>query len=215
MTTIGIIGAGKIGSHVAKAAIAAGYDVVIANSRGPETLAELVAELGEHARADTAAGAAAAGDFAVVTIPFLAEETLPVAELAGKVVLDTDNYYFERDGHYPAIDEGTQTVTGALQALLPGSRVAKAFNHIFSGDITTAGTPSGTPNRRALGTSSDFTDAIELVTRFQDEIGFDTVSAGPLSESWRLDRDQPAYGSAQSAEQMRTNLAAATRPGAK
>ena len=214
MATIGIIGAGKIGSHVAKAAIAAGYDVVIANSRGPQTLDALVAELGEHARADTAAGAAAAADFAVVTIPFAAVPTVPVAELAGKVVLDTNNYYFERDGHFAAIDDGSETVTGVLQAHLPGSKVAKAFNHIFASDITTSGAPAGATHRRALGTASDFAEAVELVTRFQDAIGFDTVNAGPLSESWRLDRDQPAYGSVQDAEQMRANLAAATRPGA-
>ena len=132
MTTIGIIGAGHIGSQLARLAIAADYDVVIANSRGPETLSGLVAELGPHARAATAAEAAAAADVAVVTVPFKAYDSIPVEPLAGKIVIDTDNYYWERDGHVPAIDEGRITVTGMLQQHLPTSHVAKGFNHIVA-----------------------------------------------------------------------------------
>ena len=115
MTTIGIIGAGHIGSQVARAAIASGYEVVIANSRGPETLADLVAELGPKARAATAAEAAQAADVAVVTVPFKAFGSIPVEPLAGKIVIDTNNYYWERDGHVPALDEGRATVTGMLR----------------------------------------------------------------------------------------------------
>ena len=94
MTTLGIIGAGHIGSQVARVAVANGYDVVIANSRGPETLAGLVAELGDRATAATAADAAAAGDVVVVTVPLGKIDQLPVEQLAGKIVLDTNNYYF-------------------------------------------------------------------------------------------------------------------------
>ncbi len=166
MTTIGFIGSGRIGSNVARAAITAGYDVVLSNSRGPETLAELVAELGEHARAATTAEAAAAGDFVVVSVPLNAEHTVPVAPLAGKIVIDTDNYYFERDGHVAEIDNHEITVTGLLQRHLEGAKVAKGFNHIQSDQILTDAKPSGTPGRRALATASDFAEAIELVTRF-------------------------------------------------
>ena len=213
MTTIGIIGAGHIGSQVARAAIASGYDVVISNSRGPETLTELVAELGPKARAATSTEAAEAGDFAVVTVPLKAYREVPVAPLAGKIVIDTNNYYFERDGHIAELDNGTATVSGLLQEHLPTSRVAKGFNHIKWGDITTDGTPAGTPNRRALATSSDFDDAAALVTSLFDEFGFDTVNAGPLSESWRFERDQPAYVVRQNRDELVANLALATRNG--
>jgi predicted dinucleotide-binding enzyme len=207
MTTFGIIGAGNIGSHVARALTQRGYEVVIANSRGPETLAELVAELGPHARAATAQEAAEAADVAVVTVPLRAYREVPVEPLAGKIVLDTNNYYWERDGRIPELDHGEATTSGLLQAHLPSSKVVKAFNHITSGDITTDGTPAGTPNRRALGTASDYPEAIEFVTRLYDELGFDTVSAGPLAESWRLERDRPAYVVRQNAEELRENLA--------
>jgi len=211
MTTIGIIGAGNIGSQVARAAIAVGYDVVISNSRGPETLADLVAELGPKARAATAAEAAAAGDFAVVTVPLKALEDVPVEPLAGKIVIDTNNYYFERDGHIPALDNGVDTTSGMLQRHLPTSKVAKGFNHILAAEITTDGTPAGTENRRALATSSDFEEAAELVQRLYDELGFDTVNVGPLAESWRVERDQPAYVTRQNRHELIENLALAKR----
>ncbi|MDR6906365.1 putative dinucleotide-binding enzyme [Agromyces sp. 3263] len=212
MTTLGIIGAGHIGSQVARAAIANGYEVVIANSRGPETLADLVAELGPKARAATATDAAASGDVVVVTVPFKAFDAIPVEPLAGKVVIDTNNYYWERDGHVAELDEGRNTVTGMLQQHLPESRVAKGFNHITARDITTDGTPAGTPGRRALATASDFADAAEFVTDLYDRFGFDTVNVGPLAESWRVERDQPAYSAgAQTRDELVANLAKAER----
>jgi predicted dinucleotide-binding enzyme len=211
MTTIGIIGAGHIGGQVARKAVELGYDVVISNSRGPETLADLVAELGPKARAATPAEAAAAGDFAVVSVPLRSIRDVPVEPLAGKIVLDTNNYYWERDGHFPALDAGEATTSGLLQEHLPQSKVAKAFNHIRSSQITTDGTPAGTPNRRALATASDFPEAAELVTRLYDEFGFDTVNMGPLSESWRTERDRPAYVIRQNAAELAENLAKAPR----
>lgn len=214
MTTIGIIGAGHIGSQVARAAIDAGYEVVIANSRGPETLAGLVAELGPHARAATAAEAAEAADVAVVTVPFKAYSSIPVEPLAGKIVIDTNNYYWERDGHVPALDQGRATVTGLLQEHLPTSRVAKGFNHIRASDITTKGLPAGTPGRRALATASDHPDAAQFVTDLYDRFGFDTVNIGPLSESWRVERDQPAYVVPQTRAELVANLARAERQAA-
>jgi 8-hydroxy-5-deazaflavin:NADPH oxidoreductase len=215
MTTIGIIGAGNIGSQVARAAIAAGYDVVLSNSRGPETLTDLVTELGPKARAATAEEAAAAGDFAVVTVPLKNYEQVPVEPLAGKIVIDTNNYYFERDGHIAALDRGVDTVSGMLQRHLVDSKVAKGFNHILAQDITTDGKPAGTDDRRALATSSDFEEAAELVQNLYDELGFDTVNVGPLAESWRVERDQPAYVVRQNRQELVENLAKAKRPDAE
>jgi predicted dinucleotide-binding enzyme len=191
--------------------VTAGYDVVIANSRGPETLADLVAELGPKARAATAEGAGSAGDVVVVTVPLRAVEQIPVEPLAGKIVLDTNNYYFERDGHIDALDRGETTTSEILQQHLPTSKVAKAFNHIRFGDITTDGAPAGTPNRRALATAGDDAEAVAFVTRLYDEFGFDTVNIGPLSESWRVERDRPAYVVRQNAEELTANLAKANR----
>ena len=211
MTTIGIIGAGNIGTAVAQAVIAKGYDVVISNSRGPETLAGVVAELGPKARAATAAEAGAAGDAVVVTVPLRALPDIPVEPLAGKVVIDTNNYYWERDGHIVALDRGEATVSGLLQEHLPTSKVAKGFNHIGAADIPTHGTPAGTPNRRAIATASDHPEAIEFVTRLYDELGYDAVNLGPLSESWRVERDRPGYGVRQNADEIRENAAKAWR----
>lgn len=211
MTTLGIIGAGHIGSQIARVAVANGYDVVIANSRGPETLSDLVAELGDRATAATAVDAAAAGDAVVVTVPLGKIDELPVEQLAGKIVLDTNNYYFERDGHIEALDRGETTTSELLQAQLPTSRIAKAFNHILAADITTDGSPAGTPDRLALATAGDDAEAVAFVTRFYDDAGFDTVNVGPLSESWRVERDRPAYVVRQNADELKANLAIANR----
>ncbi|MGV3714117.1 NADPH-dependent F420 reductase [Pseudolysinimonas sp.] len=211
MTTFGILGAGHIGSNVAKAVIAHGHDVVIANSRGPETLAALVAELGPNARAATAEEAAAAGDVALVAVPFGKYREVPVAPLAGKIVLDANNYYFERDSHFAELDAGEATTTGLLQAHLPASKVAKAFNHIMAADIPTTGSPAGSADRRALATASDSAEAAAFVEELYDELGFDTVNVGPLADSWRVERDRPAYVVRQNREELVANLAKGTR----
>jgi predicted dinucleotide-binding enzyme len=211
MTTLGIIGAGNIGSQVARKAIENGYDVVISNSRGPETLADLIAELGPKAKAGTALEAAEAADVAVVSIPLKAIAAVPVEALAGKIVVDTNNYYFERDGHIEALDKGTATVNGLLQEHLPTSRVAKGFNHIMSEDITGDSYPAGDPKRRALATASDSKEASAFVLKRYDEFGFDGVDIGPLSESWRVERDRPAYVVRQDVTELKANLAKAPR----
>ena len=211
MTTIGIIGAGNIGSQVARAAIATGHDVVISNSRGPETLTDLVQELGDHARAGTSTDAAEAGDFVVVTIPLKNIDQVPVEPLAGKVVIDTNNYYPQRDGHIAVLDDEQETTLGLLQKHLPDSRVVKGFNHIMSGDITTDGSPAGTADRRALATAGDDESAKQVVTTLYDQFGFDTVDAGSTDDSWRVERDQPAYVMRQNASELKANLALAER----
>jgi predicted dinucleotide-binding enzyme len=209
--TIGTIGAGNIGTAVARIAIAAGYDVVLSNSRGPETLADLVAELGPRASADTAEGAATRGDLVVVTIPLKAIDAVPVEPLAGKVVVDTNNYYPGRDGQIAELDEHTDTSAGLLQKRLSGSHVVKGFNHIGAADLETAGQPAGTQGRRALAVFGDDNDAVDTVSRWFDELGYDAVAGGPLAESWRIEPGTPGYGPALDADGMRQVLADAAR----
>lgn len=211
MTTIGFIGSGHIGSQLARLAVAHGYDVVMSNSRGPETLADLVAELGSHARAATPAEAAAAADIAVVTTPLAAIATIPVEPLAGKVVIDTNNYYDIRDGHIAELDDESTTVSELLQRHLPTSKVVKAFNHIQFSALTTEGQPAGTAGRRALVAAGDDPEAVATVASLIDAFGFDTVEVTPLSEGWRIQRDTPGYGPRLTADELRTALAEAKR----
>ena len=211
MPTIGFIGAGNIGSQVARLAVASGYDVVVSNSRGPETLSALVAELGPRACAGTAEAAAKAGDLVVVSVPLKNYRAVPVEPLAGKVVIDTNNYYPQRDGHIPELDNESTTTAELLQAHLPASKVVKAFNHIYAAQLTTDGKPAGAPGRRALVIAGDDPDAKATVTRMLDQFGFDAVDAGPLKEGWRIQRDTPGYGPRRTADELRKDLAAAKR----
>jgi 8-hydroxy-5-deazaflavin:NADPH oxidoreductase len=211
MTTIGLIGAGHIGSQVARLAVKSGYNVVISNSRGPETLSGLVAELGPNARAATPVEAAHAGDIVVVTVPLKNYRDVPVEPLAGKIVIDTNNYYPERDGHFTELDNESTTTSELLQAHLPASKVVKAFNHIYAAQLTTDGRPAGARNRRALVIAGDDEAAKAKVTRLLDQFGFDTVDAGPLREGWRIQRDTPGYGPRRTAEELRHDLASARR----
>jgi predicted dinucleotide-binding enzyme len=193
MATLGIIGAGNIGTALARLATAAGIDVVLANSRGPETLTETVAELGERARAATPEEAARAGDWVVVSIPLAAYRTLPAAALAGKVVLDTINYYPTRDGHIDVLDSGDATTSELVQRHLAGAQLVKAFNNIGDQHITTLARAEGAAGRTALPIAGDDphakADAAGLISR----LGFDTVDAGTLAESWRFEPETAAY----------------------
>jgi predicted dinucleotide-binding enzyme len=195
MTTVGLIGSGHIGGTVARLAVAAGYDVVLSNSRGPQTLKDLVEELGPGARAATPAEAAAAGDLVVVSIPLRAYRDVPVEPLAGKVVGDTNNYYWQRDGHIAALDDGSTTSSELLQEHLPPARVVKVFNNIFFKHLASLARPVGAPDRSALPIAGDDADAKAAVAAFLDAIGFDSVDAGALGAGGRLFQpDTPAYG---------------------
>jgi predicted dinucleotide-binding enzyme len=210
--TIGLIGAGHIGSQLARLAVAHGHKVVISNSRGPETLADLVRELGPNARASTVAAAAKAGDIVVVTIPLKNLKDVPAAPLAGKIVIDTLNYYPQRDGNITDLDNEKTTTSEMVQAHLPASKVVKGFNHIYAAELTTHGQAKGTPNRRALAIAGNDAGAKTEVAALLDQFGFDTVDVGSLSESWRIQRDTPGYGPRRTAEELRKDLASAKRP---
>jgi len=206
---IGLIGAGSIGSTLAKLAIEHGHDVVLSNSRGPETLAGLVSGLGGRASAATAAEAAAAGDLVVVTIPLKNYRQVPVAELAGKTVVDTNNYYPPRDGQIPELDSGATTSSELLAAHLPAARIVKAFNSIYFKDLGSRGGPAGTPDRRALPIAGDDAGAKRVVTALIEEFGFDVVDAGGLAEGRRFEPGTPAYGAVLDAAGLRAALARA------
>jgi 8-hydroxy-5-deazaflavin:NADPH oxidoreductase len=193
MTTVGLIGSGNIGGTVARLAVAAGHDVVLSNSRGPDTLKELVDELGQHASAGTPAQAAEAGDIVVVTIPLRAYRSVPVEPLAGKVVIDTNNYYPQRDGRIAELDDESTTTSELLQAHLPTSRVVKVFNNIFFKHLLALARPAGAVDRSALAIAGDDADAKARVTALLDALGYDAVDAGPLAEGWRYQRDTAAY----------------------
>jgi predicted dinucleotide-binding enzyme len=193
VTTIGLIGSGNIGSTLARLAVDAGYDVVLSNSRGPDTLADLVDSLGPQARAATAAEAAAAGDIVVVTVPLQAYRQVPVEPLRGKVVIDTDNYYPDRDGHIAELDDESTTVSELLQEHLPDSRVVKAFNNIYVTHLATLPRPAGHAERSVLPVAGDDAAAKQSATEFLDSIGYDAYDVGPLTEGWRYQRDTAAY----------------------
>ncbi|MFJ9088926.1 NADPH-dependent F420 reductase [Streptomyces sp. NPDC102384] len=191
--TLGLIGAGRIGSTLAKLALAAGIEVVVSNSRGPETLQDLVAELGSGARAADARDAARAGDVVVATIPFGRHRDLPVAELDGKVVIDTMNYYPERDGRFAELDAQKVTSTQLTQRHLPGSRVVKAFNNIDFLRLEVLARPSGAEGRTALPIAGDDRGGKDDAGRLLDVLGYDALDTGTLADSWRSEPGTDIY----------------------
>jgi predicted dinucleotide-binding enzyme len=211
MDAIGFIGTGHVGAQIARAVVAAGYDVIVSNARGPSSLGPLVGELAGRASAATVDGAASAASLVVVAIPIGAFASVPVAPLAGKTVIVTSNYNRDREGAVPALDNGQTTVPGLLQARLPGAHVVRAFSHIDSAEITTDGRPSPTPHRRALAIAGDDPAAKKTVAAIYDAVGFDTLDLGGLDEAWRVDRGQPAFIAHQDLAELRANVARADR----
>lgn len=211
----GIIGAGEVGSQLARSFIAAGHRVVIANSRGPHTLTALVERLGDSARAGTATEAAEAGDVVVIAAPLTQVNTIPAEPLQGKIVIDTNNHMPWRDGVFPEVANGELTVHEMRQRHLPAAFVTKAFTHIQAPRIPLSASPPGTPGRHALSVSSDQPGAVAFVTALHDQIGFDTVDNSPLSESWRTEPGQPAWNAHmhQTQAELRANLDAARPSG--
>ena len=207
---IGIIGAGHIGGTLTRRFAALGHTVVVANSRGPETLADLAAETG--ARAVTVAEAARGQDLVVVTIPEGRIPNLPDDLFAGAgdelVVVDTGNYYPQRDGRLAEIEAGTTESRWVSQQL--GRPVIKAFNNIYAKHLLERGLPAGTPNRIALPVAGDDDAARAVVLRLVDDLGFDAVDAGGLDESWRQQPGTPVYGTDLDAAGVRRALSEAS-----
>lgn len=193
---IGIIGSGNIGGALTGLLARAGHEVAVANTRGPESLADLVRESGPGARAAaSAAEAAAFGDVVVIAVPFKAYRDLPADRLAGKVVVDANNYYPDRDGRIPELDENRTTSSELVAAALPGARVVKAFNTIYSRKLADDGKPQApAAERLAIPVAADDAEAKAVVSRLIEEIGFAPVDAGALGESRRQQPGAPVYG---------------------
>jgi predicted dinucleotide-binding enzyme len=194
MAIIGLIGSGNIGSTVARLAVDAGHQVVLSNSRGPDTLVYLVTSLGPLARAATPEEVAAAGEIVVVTVPVKAVPAMPAAPLDGKVVIDTGNYYPRRDGQIPELDARELTESQYLARHIPGARVVKGFNNIFFKHLLNLTRPPGAADRTYLPIAGDDAAAKETVASFLDSIGYAAVDAGTLADSWRQQPHTPVYG---------------------
>ena len=200
---IGIIGVGHIGGTLARLFAAAGHEVAVSNSRGPETLGDLVTDLGPAAHAVTASDATAFGDVVVVSVPFGRYRELPADGVAGKIVVDTNNYYPSRDGAFAELDTDRSTSSELLAAHLAGARVVKAFNAMYWEHLRDRGRPAGDPERLAIPISGDDPDAKQTVTGLIDQIGFDAVDAGRLGGGGRRHQPgSPAYGVSTTAKEL-------------
>lgn len=187
---IGIIGAGNIGANAAKLFIKAGHEVAVANSRGPQTLVDLVAELGGKAKAATVEEAAGFGDVVLVSIPLGKYKELPPESFQGKIVIDSNNYYPGRDGNLAELDDGQTTSSELLAAHLRGARIVKGFNTIWFEHLKTQGDTSlPLEERRVIFIAGDDSEAKEIVAKLIEEIGFAAVDTGFLGEGGR--RQQP------------------------
>ena len=204
---IGIIGAGHIGGNLTRRLTKLGHKVFVANSRGPETLTDLAAETG--ATPVTVKEAARSGDVVIVTIPVKNIAKLPrdlFANVpASVVVVDTGNYYPQRDGHIPEVESGMTESRWASQQL--GRPVIKAFNNIYAKHLLDGGKPTGSPGRIALPVAGDDKAAKAVVMKLIDELGFYPIDAGGLDDSWKQQPATPVYGTDLDADGVRRGLA--------
>lgn len=206
---IGIIGAGFVGRAIGKLAVKAGHQVMLSNSRGPQTLFSL--RYGVGCEIGTVEEAAAFGEIVVIAIPLAAYRAVPVEPLAGKVVIDTDNYYPDRDGMIAELDKHETTTSELLARHLPAARIVKAFNAIPMNDLERDGRPADSSARRALPIAGDDAEGKAIAAALYEDFGFDVVDAGPLSEGWRFERGMPAYCVPMNRTDLLATLAGATR----
>jgi len=190
---IGIIGAGNIGANAAKIFVKAGHEIAIANSRGAETLTDLVAELGENAQAVSIEEAVKFGEIVFVSIPFGKYKTLPADAFAGKIVIDSNNYYPDRDGNYAELDDNKTTSSEMLAEHLRGARIVKGFNTIWFEHLKTQGDVNlPMEERRAIFIAGDHAEAKKTVARLIEEIGFAAVDTGDLRDGGATQQPETA-----------------------
>ncbi|MEV6802617.1 NAD(P)-binding domain-containing protein [Micromonospora rifamycinica] len=204
---IGIIGSGHIGGTLTRRLRSLGHDVTVTNSRGPASLTDLAQETG--AVAGTLEQAVQDADLVVVAVPLLVVPELPAPLFDGKIVVDADNYYPQRDGDIAELLDRSLTSSRWTADHLKGARVVKTFNNIQAAHLMDRGRPAGAGDRIALPVAGDDAEAKQLVMQLVDALGFDPVDAGTLDESWRQQPDTPVYGTDRDAEGVRQGLAEA------
>ncbi|MBL8588882.1 MAG: NAD(P)-binding domain-containing protein [Methylobacteriaceae bacterium] len=201
---IGFIGAGRLGQALAQRLVATGHEIMLSNSRGREAVQPIAARLG--CAAGAAADAARFGAVVVVSVPLKAFDALPAQAIGGRIVVDTCNYYPQRDGEYPELERGQETTSGLLQKALPEAVVVKAFNSVLATHLARGGAPTPDGPLHALPYASDTAVGASIGERLIAAAGFDPVFCGALAGSWRFERARPGYCRALPAEALRSVL---------